>query len=60
LADETRDAIGVSGGISEGERLRVKGEAQSTAPKATDENLVIIMTVDKAIWKGLNKGGEGQ
>lgn len=43
LADETRDAIGVSDGISEGERHEAKGEARRTAPRAAVANLVIMM-----------------
>lgn len=41
--------MGVSGGISEGERLRAKGEAKRTAPRAADENLVIIMIVGEGV-----------
>lgn len=42
LADETRDAMGVSEGISEGDRHEAKyGQANSTA--AAVENLVIMM-----------------
>lgn len=43
LADETRDAMGVSDGISEGERQETKEETKMTAPRAAVENLVIML-----------------
>lgn len=43
LAEATREAMGVSGGISEGERAEQKGRVRRVAPQANGDNRVIIL-----------------
>ena len=43
LADETSEAMGVSDGISEGERQKARGKDRRAAPKAMFDNRVIIV-----------------
>ena len=43
LAEETSEAMGVSDGISEGERQKAKGTDRRAAPKAMFDNRVIIL-----------------
>ena len=43
LAEETSEAMGVSDGISEGERQKARGMDRRAAPKARFDNRVIIV-----------------
>ena len=43
FAEEIKEAIGVSEGISEGDMQRAKGEVSRTAPRAIGKNRVIIV-----------------
>ena len=45
LAEETSEAMGVSDGISEGERQKARGMDRRAAPKAMFDNRVIIAKV---------------
>ena len=43
LAEDTREAMGVSEGISEGERQKARGAERRTAPRARLVNRVIMV-----------------
>lgn len=43
LAEVTREAIGVSGGISKGERAEEKGRVRRAAAQVSDDNRTIMV-----------------
>ena len=51
LAEATKEAIGVSGGISEGEMAEQKWTVRNVAPQASDTNRVIILRFERSTMR---------
>ena len=56
FAEETKEAIGVSGGMSDGERARMYGKVRTVAPSARAGNGVSIIETSN----GQRRGGGSQ